>query len=72
MARVRFLGIVRDWMRCSRLEAPANTLREVLQAMRETVRCDIWATGENKPHSPWGESEEGRRPAPLGRARGEG
>lgn len=35
MARVRFLGIVRDWMRCSSLEAEAATLREVLQAMRE-------------------------------------
>ena len=36
MARVRFLGIVRDWMRCNRLEVSANTLRVVLQAMRET------------------------------------
>ncbi|HSD50781.1 MAG TPA: MoaD/ThiS family protein [Candidatus Methylomirabilis sp.] len=36
MARVRFLGIVRDWMRCDRLEAPADTLGEVLQAMRVT------------------------------------
>ncbi len=35
MARVRFLGIVRDWMCCGRLEAPADTLREVLHAMRE-------------------------------------
>ena len=35
MARVRFLGIVRDWMGCDRLEAPADTLQEVLQAMRE-------------------------------------
>lgn len=36
MARVRFLGIVRDWMRCDRLEAPADTLWGVLQAMRKT------------------------------------
>jgi molybdopterin converting factor small subunit len=36
MAGVRFLGIVRDWMHCNRLEAPASTLPEVLQAMRET------------------------------------
>lgn len=35
MARVRFLGIVRDWMRCDRLERPAESLRELLQAMRE-------------------------------------
>lgn len=35
MARVRFLGIVRDWMCCGRLEAPADTLREVLHAMRQ-------------------------------------
>ncbi len=35
MARVRFLGIVRDWMRCPGLETPAGTLHEVLQAMRE-------------------------------------
>ena len=34
MARVRFLGIVRDWMRCARMEVPADTLREVLLAMR--------------------------------------
>lgn len=35
MARVRFLGIVRDWMRCANLEAPADTLRDVLRAMRD-------------------------------------
>lgn len=35
MARVRFLGIVRDWMRCDRLETPAESLRELLQAMRQ-------------------------------------
>lgn len=35
MARLRFLGIVRDWMRCGSLETPAGTLREVLRAMRE-------------------------------------
>ena len=35
MARVRFLGIVRDWMRCSDLEAGADTLSDVLRAMRE-------------------------------------
>jgi molybdopterin converting factor small subunit len=35
MARVRFLGILRDWMRCSNLEAKADTLSDVLQAMRE-------------------------------------
>lgn len=35
MARVRFLGIVRDWMRRSNLEAGADTLRDVLGGMRE-------------------------------------
>lgn len=35
MPRVRFLGLVRDWMRCGSLETPADTLRGVLQAMRE-------------------------------------
>lgn len=35
MARVRFLGIVRDWMRCDRLGTSASTLREVIEAMRE-------------------------------------
>jgi molybdopterin converting factor small subunit len=35
MARVRFLGIVRDWMHRERLEAPAGSLRELLQVMRE-------------------------------------
>jgi molybdopterin converting factor small subunit len=35
MPRVRFLGLVRDWMRCGNLETPADTLRDVLQAMRE-------------------------------------
>jgi len=35
MPRVRFLGLVRDWMRCGILETPADTLRDVLQAMRE-------------------------------------
>jgi molybdopterin converting factor small subunit len=32
---VRFLGIVRDWMGCGRLEASTDTLRGVLHAMRE-------------------------------------
>lgn len=36
MAQVRFLGLVRDWMRCARLEAPADSLRDVVQAMRGT------------------------------------
>jgi len=35
MARVRFLGIVRDWMRRSVLEVEADALSGVLQAMRE-------------------------------------
>lgn len=35
MARMRFLGLVRDWMRCSSLEADADSLREILRAMRE-------------------------------------
>jgi molybdopterin converting factor small subunit len=35
MARLRFLGIVRDWMRCGRLEVPAATLEGALGAMRE-------------------------------------
>jgi molybdopterin converting factor small subunit len=35
MAQVRFLGIVRDWMHCSDLEAGADTLSDVLRAMRE-------------------------------------
>ena len=35
MAQVRFLGIVRDWMQRSSLEAEADTLSDVLQAMRE-------------------------------------
>ena len=36
MAGVRFLGIVRDWMRCDKLETAAGRLRDVLGAMRET------------------------------------
>ncbi len=35
MPRVRFLGIVRDWMRRNSLEAEADTLWDVLHAMRE-------------------------------------
>ena len=35
MARARFLGIVRDWMRRSSLKAEADTLSDVLQVMRE-------------------------------------
>ncbi len=35
MPRVRFLGLVRDWMRCGNLETPADTLGDVIQAMRE-------------------------------------
>ena len=35
MARMRVLGLVRDWMRCSSLEADADSLREILRAMRE-------------------------------------
>ncbi len=35
MPRLRFLGIVRDWMQCSNLGAEADTLWDVLHAMRE-------------------------------------
>ncbi len=35
MVRVRFLGIVRDWMRCACIQVSADTLQEVLQGMRE-------------------------------------
>jgi hypothetical protein len=37
-----------------------------------TVRCVIWATVHLLTAQSGGESEEGRRPTPLGRARGEG
>jgi len=39
-----------------------------------TVYCAVQTIdhSSSEPHSPRGESEEGRRPAPLGRARGEG
>lgn len=35
MVQVQFLGIVRDWMRSAGLETPADTLQDVLRAMRE-------------------------------------
>ncbi len=35
MVRVRFFGIVRDWMHCASMQVSADTVEEVLQGMRE-------------------------------------